>query len=156
MPYERADLLSLFPVDGEGGNDVRSVNQGAGEVTDRLSILALKIAHGQAAGQDVGHFVSERNALLVQLRARTSDPCLEQTFELATTNAMLWYAEDAIRRLREDAEGASASEKPTLYMEAGRIGMRVQQLNDRRAELVGEINRSSGEFYGPEKVTGGQ
>ena len=40
------------------------LDPGPGDLIDRLSILNLKIAHGQEAGKDTHHFATERQAIL--------------------------------------------------------------------------------------------
>lgn len=137
---------------------MRLINLGLGELADRLTILALKIAHGQQASKDVAHFVTERNALLVQVRTAATDPGLEFLFELAAVNAMLWYAEDHLREWRQQfaAESCTSAtwvaQEPDAAADAVEIAFRIQALNDRRAELVSLLNKSAGTDYGPEKI----
>ena len=130
---------------------MRCTNLGPGELADRLSILALKIAHGLQADRDVTHFINERNVLLVQLRAGSTDAGLEQLFELAAVNAMLWHAEDDLREYRADFTVNGATLPEALAVVA--IAFRIQSLNDRRAELVGTLNKLAGQDLGPEKLT---
>lgn len=134
---------------------MRLVNIGAGEIADRLTILALKVAHGQQAGKDVSHFLTERNALLVQSRTyeQFAGPGLEHLLDLAAVNAMLWQAEDEIRCLR--ALGLDALLKqgfePDL-VRALQCAFRVQALNDQRADLVWTLNKLAGTDLGREKL----
>lgn len=123
---------------------MRLMNPGAGEITDRLTILALKILHGGHAGKDTTHFENERNSLLVQIRTRTlNGSWFEQVLDLAATNAALWEAEDDLRELRENSGSLDA---------AGRLAFRIQELNDRRAAIVETINKQTGELLGEEKL----
>lgn len=125
---------------------MRLMNPGAGEITDRLTILALKILHAPEQGKDPTHFENERNGLLVQIRTRTlNGNWFEQVLDLAATNAALWDAEDDLRALRLSGMGQLEA--------AGRIGFRIQELNDRRAGIVETINKLTGELVGAEKLT---
>jgi hypothetical protein len=133
---------------------VRLVNIGLGEISDRLSILALKVAHGAEQAKDTTHFVTERNALLASMRSYELAGAAEWLFELAAVNAMLWHAEDEIREYRRrwpTAVDLTDLAEPTL------IGMvlrayRIQSLNDRRAELVWALNKQAGNDLGKEKL----
>jgi len=134
---------------------VRLVNIGTGEMADRLSILALKIAHGEDAGKDTAHFRTERNAILVQFRSAATDAGLEHLFDLAAVNAMLWHAEDDLREWR----GQAHLPHPTLdldndqLVEVAKVAFRIQSLNDQRAELVWTLNKLAGTDLGREKLT---
>lgn len=122
---------------------MRLINPGAGEISDRLSILALKLLFGAEAGKDVTHFQTEKAALLVQLRGRTlNGRWFEAYTELAAINAALWHAEDDLRSLR--LSGLTTPEASTL-------AFRIQALNDQRAACVEKINRDAGEHGGTEK-----
>jgi hypothetical protein len=125
---------------------MRLVNYGIGEISDRLSILALKILH--CVG-DAKHFRDERNALLVQIRAReATGKWFEHYNELAAVNAAIWYFEDELRQWRatKTVNGANGFE-PIV-----RLAFRLQELNDRRADLIVAINKDSGDHVGAEKV----
>jgi hypothetical protein len=129
---------------------MRLVNYGPGEIADRLTILALKVLHGSAAGKPVDHFEKERNALLTQLRGRElAGSWFEHVLELGAVNAALWQAEDALREYRAaDTALTSATHlKPVVD-----LAFRIQELNDRRAELVMLINVNTGDHTGMEKV----
>jgi len=126
---------------------MRLVNPGVGEVTDRLTILALKILHRGAEGKPTKHFEDERNALLVQIRARTlNGSWFEQVLQLGATNAATWYAEDALRALRD------ARPTDDLLQQAGTVAFRIQELNDQRAAVVETINKLAGDHTGSEKT----
>jgi hypothetical protein len=126
---------------------MRLVNYGAGEITDRLTILALKILFGKERSREVKHFIDERNALLVKLGSRAlSGTWLETAIELAAVNGALWHAEDDLREIR------AHDPNDGLMEEAGRIGCRIQDLNDHRMRLVQRINIDVGEHRGEEKA----
>ena len=131
---------------------MRLVNYGAGEITDRLTILALKILHGKAAGKSVEHFEREQETLLSKIRGRTLNGVwFEQVLGLAAVNAALWTAEDEMRHWREHKpmlDGLPGS----ITSAALRCAFRIQELNDKRAELVSTINANSGEKDGEEKL----
>jgi hypothetical protein len=131
---------------------VKLVNCGAGELSDRLTILALKILAGTDAGKDISHFETERLALLSQIRARTlNGKWFAGLLELGAVNAMLWHAEDALRDLRVRFGGKELG--PDINT-AGtvRLAFRIQGLNDRRAELIAEINKDAGDSEAREKL----
>lgn len=125
----------------------RLTNLGAGDLADRLTILALKLLHYGAAGTDTAHLRDERNTLLAQLRGRElAGAWFEHLLELGAVNAALWHATDALRSYSTrgplgEAEAQSA---------AG-LGLRILALNDRRAALVDQINQCTGEYRGAEK-----
>lgn len=120
----------------------RLVNFGLGEICDRLSILALKIRH--AGDKDVSHFKNERAALQVKLVTHEPGRWLEHFVELSTVNAMLWYAEDALRAHRD----AGPAAEPRDVVECA---FAIQELNDERAVLIAHINALVGD-KAPEKV----
>ena len=126
---------------------MRLIDYGLGEVLDRLSILALKISYAGDAGKPVDHFTRERAKLLVQATTRVSGRVFECYAELAVVNARLWQSEDALRELRRTS--GSGADWPTV----GQLAFEIQALNDRRAALVAEITRVTGdETAGAEKV----
>lgn len=127
---------------------MRLVNIGAGEMADRLSILALKIAHGEDVGKDTSHFRTERNAILVQFRSAATDAGLEHLFDLAAVNAMLWHAEDDMREYRRLFAAGCGNDFPGICA----CAFRIQSLNDQRAELVWTLNKLAGTDLGKEKL----
>lgn len=128
---------------------MRLVNVGLGEIADRLTILALKIATAAQEGKDAGHFVTERAALLVKFRATPLDsgPIVEAFLGLAATNALLWHAEDEMRAFRESPTGYKDRER-----EVAAVAFRIQSLNDQRAAFVRTLNQLAGSDLGPEKL----
>lgn len=135
---------------------MRLVNYGAGEIADRLTILALKILHGDAGGKETKHFRDERNALLPKLQARGSSVgWLEELIELGAVNSTIWHAEEDLRRIREEArmtQQVPGSSYSALMLGAGEIAFRLQTMNDRRAGLIEAINKDVGEHLGEEKL----
>ena len=138
----------------------RLINPGIGEVVDRLTILSLKILIGTEKGRDIQHFIRERDVLLTQVRARTLNGAwFESTLELSAVNGQLWQAEDQMRAYREQYDrlpragvvGSVGPDHP-VWVGVGQVAFRIQQLNDRRAELIGVINTTAGDAGGLEKV----
>jgi hypothetical protein len=130
----------------------RMTNYGPGEISDRLTILALKILVGTEAGKDVKHFVDERNVLLKEIAARTlNGKWFEQVIGLGAINAALWHAEDDLRDLRTRYSGRELS--PDLNtVGAVQVAFRIQTLNDQRAVCIEQINKDSGDHLGAEKL----
>lgn len=137
---------------------MRLKNYGAGEVSDRLSILALKRLFGTEAGKDVKHFEAEGAVLLSEIRTRTLNGKWFTAYtDLAAVNAALWHAEDDLRSWREKYKDQTPIDKGTAiynWMEVGKLAFRIQFLNDRRAELIGLINHDAGDVLGDEKING--
>lgn len=127
---------------------------GPGEILDRLTILALKIVHGEYAGRDTTHWKEEYYALD---STKTPSIPIVQVVELAAVNGALWQAEDEIRRLRALPEGRrdqwTGSVGNTWVVDVANVALRIATLNDRRAELVARINLDTGIDRGPEKLT---
>lgn len=132
---------------------MRLINPGAGEITDRLSILALKILTGSEAGKDVGHFEIERTSLQQKIHARTLNGVwFDSVLELAAINAMLWHAEDDLRGIRMKRDLGAKLAQADLD-EVVLIAFRLQALNDRRSDLVTQINKEAGDGDAKEKVS---
>ncbi len=126
---------------------MRLVSPGAGEISDRLTILALKILYGEAADKDVKHFKAERQTLLAQILSKTlNGSWFEPVLELAAVNASLWHAEDLLRIHRELGQTAENTDEIVT------LAFRVQELNDQRAALVQRINVQAGDASGVEKI----
>lgn len=125
---------------------MKLTNPGAGELTDRVTILSLKLLYGKQADKDVSHFRNERTILLKQLAGRTLNGIwFESALDLAATNAALWRAEDDLRECRRvEVEAAP--------LEVAKIAFTIQDLNDQRALLIDAINKHTGEASGQEKV----
>lgn len=130
----------------------RLVNPGLGDQIDRLTILSLKILYGTLAARPVAHFENERNALLVQVRARNSGASwYEHGLALHAVNAALWAAEDELREYRQ-AWKLRAADRDMSYSEVADCAFRIQDLNDRRSEIIRTINALVGEDLGKEKL----
>jgi hypothetical protein len=124
---------------------------GPGEITDRLTILSLKLLFGAEANRDLSAFRDERTKLLSQIRSRTLNGAwFDGVLELAAINAALWHAEDDLRLLRSQEDANHTQEH--FYTEAARCGFRVQGLNDQRAQVIERINKDAGEGSPGEKV----
>jgi hypothetical protein len=120
----------------------RLLNLGAGDLSDRLTILALKILSGREQGIETAHWETERASLQQKIHARTLNAMWFDAYtELAAINAMLWHAEDDLRAWRAKGD-------PYTLDDLGRIriiAFRIQSLNDRRAEVVTQINKEAGD-----------
>jgi len=125
----------------------RLVNYGAGEVCDRLSILALKILYGTSAQLEVSHWERERSVLLTKIAARQLGGAWFACYvELAAVNATIWKDEDELRYQRESPPEVRRVE----YV--AEIAFRLQDLNDRRNVLIELINKEVGDHLGSEKL----
>lgn len=139
---------------------MRLINPGLGEILDRLSILGQKILFASEIGKSAESFVRERNALVAKInnggthKFDLTKPALDHLFELAAVNARLWEAEDDLRAIRHAAKGRETVRDfdTAELLQAGHLAIRIQTLNDRRAELVGLINAGSGDDH-QEKLT---
>lgn len=135
---------------------MKLASPGTGEISDRLTILALKILAGQEARRDVSHFETERTLLQQKIHARTLNGMwFDSILELSAVNAMLWHAEDDLRGIRKDLDATShepGSSYGALLQDAGEVAIRIQRLNDRRAELVTLINVNAGDGEDKEKL----
>lgn len=109
---------------------------------DRLTILARKIVERP----DREDFEEEYKYLW---RDVMHDPNAEVQWEypnglwvkgmlLAATNAAIWQREDRLRELRGRIGQAS-------YGDIGAVAVEIQELNDRRAALIAELNDTPGE-----------
>lgn len=123
----------------------RLINFGLGEVCDRLSLLALKILYGELQGSDVTSERHERAALLVKLVVRSPNgKWLEIWNELNAVHAALWLYEADLREYK-------ASCADSKQLRAGRseaiieCAFRIQDLYDRRAALITQINSLVGD-----------
>lgn len=128
---------------------MRLIDPGCGELSDRLSILALKVLFGVDAGRDVAHFVREQASILAKLRTRDLNGVwFEHYTALCAVNSALWHAEDDLRNWRENLSANAAEAAPKVV----KLAFRIQSLNDKRAELIALINKETGDTDGPEKA----
>lgn len=121
---------------------MRLVNSSLGEIADRLSILSLKLLYAALAEKPADHFRREQALLLAKMRGhQTNGKWFDGYMDLATVNGAIWQLQEAMGQYRQlDVE----PEKETL-MTIGRIALRLQDLNFRRAELVRQIDVDAGE-----------
>lgn len=129
----------------------RLINPGAGDLSDRLTILALKRLIGEEQGKPTDHWRHEQVALLSQICARTLNGAwFEDVLDLAAVNATLWHAEDELRDWRKRT--VSYPDEGALIVN---LAFRIQTLNDRRANLIAAINKKAGDELGSEKLKEG-
>lgn len=127
---------------------MRLINFGPGEMADRLSILALKILHAKQLVRPVEHFEREQHALLAQFpRAPLAKQWFEQFIELSAVNAIIWQDTDAVRTLRSIVD-----RKQEEFWQLAGLAIRLQEMNDRRAELITLINVNLGAETSQEKI----
>jgi Flp pilus assembly protein TadD len=118
----------------------------AGELLDRLSILALKADRlGDPRRRE--HVLAERSAL-ERVRAEATWPSEVEALrrELDEVNAALWDVEDRLRHLE------AASDFGKTFVDAARS---VYRLNDRRAALKRAISETCGSAWIEQKLYGG-
>lgn len=121
---------------------MKLVNPGAGDVCDRLTILELKILAASESGRDRDHWESERTALLTKIHARTLNAAwFDAVLALAAVNGMLWHAEDDLRAWRSPDHVYTMADLEQIRI----LAFRIQTLNDRRADLVHQINKEAGD-----------
>lgn len=122
----------------------RLLDPGLGEILDRLTILALKRVYGTLRKVDTAHWDAEFNGLEERLGRK-----VDALLTLAAVNASLWQAEDQIRELRPKATPLPPFDP---VKEAEQIAFRIVTLNDRRAQLVQQINADAGDPTPAEKI----
>lgn len=128
---------------------MRLLDYGLGEILDRLSILALKIANGESAGKDVAHFRRERSKLLPLTATKVDGVVFEAYAELAVVNGRLWEAENRLRQWRREIEQGPLS---ATSLDVMNTAFEIQALDDRRAALIQMINDTTGAPAGVEKL----
>jgi hypothetical protein len=127
---------------------VKLLNVGAGEICDRLTILALKILNGTEAGRDVAHWEAERTQLQTKIHSRTLNAVwFDSVLELAAVNASIWQGEDSLRAWRIPDHAYTMPDLEQIRI----LAFRLQALNDRRAALVQQINKDAGDPDSKEK-----
>lgn len=119
------------------------LNPTVGDLCDRLSILALKRLHGNAAGKDTSHFQREWAGLLTKIHGRQLNGAwFEHLLDLSAVNAKLWTLTDRLRAMALDHCDLA---------DAGEVGIAILVANDRRAELIQTINELCGDLAPTEK-----
>jgi hypothetical protein len=112
------------------------MNPGPGELCDRLSVLSLKLLHKPSA-----EYQSEFDLIVGEVCALFGGSAfkVDDLLSLAAVNGQLWAFEDRIRDFRDDPKPLELDEGEVLS-----VAMGIQKLNDRRAQLIGEINAFHG------------
>jgi hypothetical protein len=128
---------------------VSLLNPTPGELADRATILALKITKGRQKGMDIGHFLEEESEVWSRLKSEgfavvdyhfSSNRQMEEykiwegksrdlITGLSITNSALWVMEDEVRK-------TPASDLAGL----GKLCLSIAGANDKRSELIREIN----------------
>ena len=109
------------------------IDPSVGDLLDRLSILKLKIQFGEQVGKSVGHFETERQAILQRMNGiDLNTPEIEKLF---FTNEAIWNSTNEMRVVC-DSHNESAQ---------ARFGRIILRLNDQRAELIQVINHQHGD-----------
>jgi hypothetical protein len=111
------------------------LDPGLGELTDRLSILGLKILSAEKTGRPFAHFVIERTAILSRLALM--QPAVRLSADLYRVNSQLWEAEDRLRASRGDWDDIE------YLREVTRLAFGIQALNDERSQLIAQLNGQS-------------
>jgi len=130
-------------------------NPRPGEIIDRMTILDLKIHHGQKKGVETTHFEAEKAQC--QEGLRDWEGGLSESFyfydeeeyddhmnrinaeknNLQCVNALLWDAEDKIRAVI----AKETNETPASAFELAALCRSVATWNDARARHIRELNR---------------
>ena len=122
---------------------MRFLDPDAGEMLDRLSVLARK----RLEKPEREHFKEEESALLAHWGERLiSKEFLPKALRLAAANAAIWECENAIREARRRL----LSETATLG-DLGHLAIRLQSMNEERARLVQFFNERLGQGAVEEK-----
>lgn len=117
-----------------------------GEVFDRQTILELKMEAARKKGISANAFEDEYNELHAYLEKNSFDRAAEQNVanelykKLKDVNTQLWNIEDEIRLIIKgagDPSNLSADQRVLVC----KISFEIPRLNDRRAELVRQINK---------------
>jgi hypothetical protein len=125
---------------------LRFLDPDAGEMLDRLSVLARK----RLEKPDRAHFEEEERALIAHWGARTmvlNAQMLPQVLRLAAVNMAIWETETDIRCARQDEaeqRGAEHSKYNNTLCYLGVLAMRLQRMNEERARLVQFFNEKLG------------
>lgn len=106
-----------------------------GELLDRLSILKLKIAHGEELIKPIGHFRTEQTEILRRLPQGWQTTLDRQVTRLFEINELLWHGTDALR----------AAAKTNEVEVHARLGLSILRMNDERAQLIQAISEQHGD-----------
>ena len=149
------------------------INPNPGTCVDRQTILILKIEAGQKKnGVFVKHWADECNAIQDYLEKNffllvpksIQDPYDKLYKELAAVNKQLWDLEDEQRIALAEFEskhGLSATELvpdglEDLLLKTGIRSFKITKLNNKRAQLVSQINTLFGILPQASKINKGQ
>lgn len=118
----------------------------AGEILDRLSILARK----RLEKPERKHFEEEESSLLKHFWASTKsigvESFIQHLLRLSAVNMALWQAEDELRELRRYAveNQYDFSIWTPCSMKLAKSSMRLQSLNEERSRLIQFFNAELG------------
>lgn len=133
----------------------RLLSPGLGELLDRLTILRLKIIHGQQKQGGTGaykHFEAEEaqiNMLLDRMGHPDDNDVLLLQVKLQQVNAKLWELEDEMARY---ANLGNLAEFPASQQDCATTAINIWRFNRERNALVYEINTLAGCNPGAEKL----
>ncbi len=115
---------------------MRLIDFGLGEIVDRLTILALKLAYQP----DALAFTAEREQLISMIRPRTADtPDIRHEWaQLARINSALWQAHDRMRVYRKRFGQLTLTDR----LAVADLSFARQALHDQRIELIRVLNES--------------
>lgn len=116
------------------------LDPGLGDLLDRLTILLLKIKYGQRLKRPVEHFEVEYKAVRDRIGTFNGHYREESRDRLLELNEGIWLATDQFRQATTNAQKAA-------------LGMKMVDLNDRRASLIRVLNQAGGDTRPPEKVS---
>jgi hypothetical protein len=117
---------------------VRFLDPDAGEMLDRLSVLARK----RLEKPERDHFLKEEEALLVHWGERgaiLNREMLPKVLRLAAANMAIWECENQIRVERQRLLSSTAT-----LSDLGRLAITLQSMNEERARLVQFFNEKLG------------
>lgn len=133
----------------------RLLSPGLGELLDRLTILRLKIIHGQQKQGGTGaykHFEAEEaqiNMLLDRMGHPDDNDVLLLQVKLQQVNAKLWELEDEMAVF---AVADTAVIDLVDSIRCSTVAVQIWRMNRERNALIHEINTLAGCATGPEKL----
>ena len=123
---------------------MRLIAPGPGEYLDRAAILRLKIAATQAAGRSYSGLQAELKEISRLVYEQTLPGCVPEVDPLAD---QLFWLNRRVWDLVDWMHNPSAADKDMATWARETVG-----LNDRRAQLISEINVLCGFAAGEEKL----
>ncbi len=136
----------------------RLLSPGVGDLTDRHTILALKITMGARTGRPVDHFLDEQRQIercsawkqrFLPMTKRQRQAYEQEHETLATLNTSLWEYTD---QLREYNQLTGKGLTPTQTSEVAGLALLILRANDKRAACVARIDQLAGTYAGAEKL----